>query len=89
MIRFIFTYIIIGALSGYLAGKVMKGKGFGFTLNLLLGIVGSLVGGFLFQMLRMVLPGGFIGSLISAFVGAVLVLIIGNILHGRKRNDEN
>lgn len=80
----ILLYIAIGALAGWLAGKVMKGKGFGFVLNLILGIVGSFLGGFILGIFNLFIGGGLIGSLITAFTGAVILLAIGNILHGRK-----
>jgi len=77
-------FILIGVAAGYLAGKVMKGKGFGLVLNLILGVVGSFVGGLIFGVLRIAVGGSFIGSLITAFVGAALLIFIGNILHGKK-----
>ncbi|MAE60000.1 MAG: GlsB/YeaQ/YmgE family stress response membrane protein [Planctomycetaceae bacterium] len=57
----------------------MKGRGFGLVGNLIVGVVGALLGGFLFGLLD--LPkGGFVGSLITAFVGAVVLLAIINYI---------
>ena len=72
-------YILIGALSGWLAGNIMKGHGFGFFGNLGVGILGGFLGGFLFSLLQ-VKAYGLIGSLITALVGAlVLIWIVGKI----------
>ena len=66
--------IILGILAGYIAGRIMKGGGFGCLWNLVLGIVGSFVGGFLFGLLHIAEPVGFIGQLVMAVIGAVVVL---------------
>jgi len=66
-------FLIIGAVAGWLAGKLTQGRGFGFIGNLVVGILGSLVGGFLFQLLGVV-SFGLIGSLVTATVGAVVLL---------------
>ena len=71
----IILFLIIGAVAGWLAGKVMKGKGFGLVGNLIVGIVGALIGGFVFDLLG-IYTGSLIGALITAFVGAVILLWI-------------
>lgn len=68
-------YIIIGIVAGFLAGKIMRGGGFGLIINLLVGIVGGLVGGWVFGVLG-IESEGIIGSLITSTVGAVLFLWI-------------
>ena len=68
----IFT-LIIGALAGWLAGKIMKGKGFGVIGNIIVGVVGAVLGGFLFGLLG-VSAGGMIGSLVTATIGAIVLL---------------
>lgn len=68
-------WIIIGAIAGWLAGKLMRGGGFGFLINLLVGIAGALIGGWVFGMLG-IAAGGIIGSLVTALVGAILLLWI-------------
>ena len=65
--------VLVGALAGWLAGKVMKGKGFGFWGNLGIGILGSLIGGLLFGILH-IFASGLLGRLVMAFVGAVVLL---------------
>jgi uncharacterized membrane protein YeaQ/YmgE (transglycosylase-associated protein family) len=72
-------FLIIGGLAGWLAGKIMKGKGFGILGNIVIGIIGGLIGGFLFGLLG-ITTGGLIGALITALVGAiVLIYIVGLI----------
>ncbi len=72
-------FIIIGALAGWLAGKIMKGGGFGFLINMVLGIIGGAVGGWLFGMVGMSAGGGMTGSLITSTIGAVAVLFIAGL----------
>lgn len=65
--------IAIGILAGFLAGQIMRGKGYGLVIDLLLGLVGSVVGGFVFGLLG--LHGyGLVGQLVTATVGAVLLI---------------
>ena len=68
-------FIIIGIVAGFLAGLIMKGRGFGIVLNLIIGIVGSVLGGWIFNLLG-ITTTSIIGSLICAVVGAVVLLFI-------------
>ena len=67
--------ILIGILAGWLAGKIMRGRGFGVLGDLLLGIVGSLLGGLVFGLLGLH-AYSFIGSIVVATVGAMLLLYL-------------
>jgi uncharacterized membrane protein YeaQ/YmgE (transglycosylase-associated protein family) len=67
--------IIIGILAGFLAGKIMRGRGYGILIDLLLGIVGSILGGFLFGILGLY-AAGLVGRLVVATVGAMLLLYL-------------
>jgi uncharacterized membrane protein YeaQ/YmgE (transglycosylase-associated protein family) len=69
-------FILIGVAAGWLAGKIMKGKGFGFFGDLVVGIIGALLGGFLFRLLGIYPDGGLIASLIVATVGALVLLYL-------------
>jgi uncharacterized membrane protein YeaQ/YmgE (transglycosylase-associated protein family) len=69
------VFLIIGVVAGFLAGKIMKGKGFGFFGDLVVGVVGAFVGGWVFGMLGF-LPVGILGTLISATAGAVILLFL-------------
>ena len=73
-------YIIIGAIAGWLAGKIMKGGGFGLLMNMVLGIIGGVVGGWVFGLLGLSSEGGTIGSLVTSVVGAVLILYVGRLI---------
>ncbi|MBN1894676.1 GlsB/YeaQ/YmgE family stress response membrane protein [bacterium] len=66
-------FLVIGGIAGWLAGKVTKGRGFGLWGNLGVGIVGALLGGFIFGILGFG-SGNLLGQLIMAFIGAVVLL---------------
>ena len=68
-------YILIGIASGFVAGKLMRGGGFGLIVNLIVGIIGGVLGGWLFSLLG-ITAGGIIGSLITSVVGAIVLLWI-------------
>ena len=68
-------FLLIGALAGWLAGLVMKGRGLGVLGNIIVGVIGAFLGGWLLPMLG-VSFGGNIGMFITAFIGAVVLLAI-------------
>lgn len=76
--------IIIGALAGFIAGKIMKGSGFGFLLNLIVGIVGGLLGGWIFTLLGLD-ADGVIGNLVMSTVGAIVLLWIVSLFNKKKK----
>jgi uncharacterized membrane protein YeaQ/YmgE (transglycosylase-associated protein family) len=65
--------IAIGILAGFLAGKIMRGKGYGVLMDLLLGLVGAVVGGFVFGLLGLH-AYGLVGQLVIATAGAVMLI---------------
>jgi uncharacterized membrane protein YeaQ/YmgE (transglycosylase-associated protein family) len=67
--------IIIGILAGFLAGKIVKGSGMGVLMDLVVGIVGSILGGWIFTLLNLG-AYGLIGQLVMATVGAIVLLLI-------------
>jgi uncharacterized membrane protein YeaQ/YmgE (transglycosylase-associated protein family) len=67
--------IVIGILAGFLAGKIMRGRGYGVLMDLLLGIVGSILGGMVFGLLGLY-SSGIVGQLVVATAGAVLLIYI-------------
>ena len=70
----ILRLVIVGIVAGWLAGKVMKGGGYGLLMDLVLGILGAIVGGWIFGALGIWPGGGIIGGIIVAFVGAVILV---------------
>jgi uncharacterized membrane protein YeaQ/YmgE (transglycosylase-associated protein family) len=73
-------WIVVGLIAGWLAGKVMKGGGYGVLIDIILGILGGIVGGWVFGMLGVWPGGGIIGSIIVAFIGAVILIWISRLL---------
>jgi uncharacterized membrane protein YeaQ/YmgE (transglycosylase-associated protein family) len=67
--------LVVGLVAGFLAGKIMKGKGFGLLGDLIVGVVGAVIGGWLFGLLGFT-AYGLIGSIIVALIGAVILLYI-------------
>ena len=77
------AWLIVGAIAGFLAGKVMKGGGYGLLGDIIMGIVGAFVGGFVANLLGIGGPMGIIGSIVVAFIGACLFIAIVRALPGR------
>ena len=79
------AWLLVGAIAGWGAGLVMSGRGFGILGNIVVGILGSLIGGFLASMLLGRDPTGFnLESILVAFVGAVVLLLILRAIPGRQ-----
>jgi len=75
-------FLIIRALAGWLAGQIMKGRGFGVIGNILVGVVGAFIGGFLFRVLGFA-AFGLIAQLIMATIGAIILLWIAGYVRKR------
>jgi len=71
----ILVLLFIGLVAGWLAGQIFKGSDFGLVWNIVIGVVGSFIGGFLFRFLG-ISTYGLIGQIIAALVGALLLLFI-------------
>lgn len=69
-------FILIGICAGWLAGQIMKGGGYGLIGDLVVGVIGALLGGFLFSSAGVSAGGGIIGSLIVATIGAIVLIFI-------------
>jgi len=82
----IISWIILGLIAGYIGSKIVDKQGQGFWLNIALGIVGALVGGFVFDFFGSTgVTGLNIWSMIVAIVGSVVVLLIYNAVTGQRR----
>ncbi len=82
--RSLIGWIIIGLIAGWLAGKIARGAGFGCITDIILGLVGSLLGGWIFVKLG-IFGGGFIYSLAAATLGAVILVSIAHLFSGSRR----
>jgi uncharacterized membrane protein YeaQ/YmgE (transglycosylase-associated protein family) len=80
----IVAWIVLGLIAGWLAGQVMKGGGYGLIGDIVLGIIGAIVGGFLTGLLlgRDMVSGFNIESIVVAFIGAVVLIGISRALTG-------
>jgi uncharacterized membrane protein YeaQ/YmgE (transglycosylase-associated protein family) len=73
------TWVVVGAIAGWLAGKVVKGSGFGLIGDIVIGVIGALAGGWLastFFNVPNAISGFNLTTIIVAFLGAVVVLVI-------------
>jgi uncharacterized membrane protein YeaQ/YmgE (transglycosylase-associated protein family) len=75
-------WIFVGLIAGWLTGELMRGKGFGCLSNIVMGLIGAVIGGWIFFRVGIV-TYGFIGSLAAATVGAVLLVGVARLFSGR------
>lgn len=78
----ILWFLIIGTVAGWIAGELTKGHGFGLLGNLVVGILGALLGGYIFDVLN-ISTYGLIGSLVTSVIGAVVFLLVLSFFSGR------
>jgi uncharacterized membrane protein YeaQ/YmgE (transglycosylase-associated protein family) len=71
--------LVIGGVAGWLAGQIMKGRGHGVLMNVIIGIIGGAIGGFVFGLLG-ITTGGMIGQLITATIGAVILIWLASLI---------
>jgi uncharacterized membrane protein YeaQ/YmgE (transglycosylase-associated protein family) len=72
--------LVIGAVAGWLAGQIMTGGGLGLVGNIVLGIVGAVVAGWLFPTLGFEIGGPVVGAIINALIGAIIILFVLGLL---------
>jgi uncharacterized membrane protein YeaQ/YmgE (transglycosylase-associated protein family) len=77
-------FLIIGLVAGWLAGVISKGSGFGLWGDLITGVVGAFVGGFLFNLIG-ISTYGVIGSIVVSTIGAVIFLWVLRMFTGTKK----
>ena len=82
----IIAWIIIGALAGWITGKLMKGSGYGFFMDMVVGLVGALIGGFIASKIGFGGENqhGLIISIVIAVIGAVILTFILRLITGNK-----
>ena len=98
----ILVMVVVGAISGALAARIMSGDSFGFVINAILGLAGAVLGGFIFNALNIATPGAgivnivdqtfgvklpqnIVGSIVSATLGAIVILWLTRIFRGRRK----
>ena len=83
----ILSWIVVGLIAGWLAGLVVKGGGFGCVGDIIVGVIGGLLGGWLassFFHMGNPISGINIESIVVAFIGAVILIIILRLISGRR-----
>ncbi|ODR98953.1 transglycosylase [Methyloceanibacter methanicus] len=78
MLEALIIILVVGAIAGWLAGLLVQGTGYGLVGDIVVGILGALVTGLLLPQIGIVLTfgGGILGSIIAAFIGAVILLVV-------------
>jgi len=79
----IIAILIVGLIAGWLAGKIVRGAGFGLIGDIAIGIIGAFVGDWLLPRLGIHLGTGIVSAVVNATIGAVLLLLIISLLRGR------
>jgi uncharacterized membrane protein YeaQ/YmgE (transglycosylase-associated protein family) len=74
--------LLVGVVAGWLAGKIVRGTGFGIVGDLLVGIVGAFIGNWLLPRLGVHLGTGVVSAIVNATVGAILLLLVVRLLGG-------
>jgi len=73
---FILWWIVVGLIAGWITGKIMKGSGYGAIMDIIIGIIGAVAGGFLMRTFGFAGEGGMIYTIIVAVIGAVILTLI-------------
>jgi len=84
--RGLLGWLLIGLIAGWLAGKIARGRGFGCIGDVVLGLIGSVIGGWIFTKLGIVHSNTFLFSLAAATVGAVILVSIAHLFFGGQHN---
>jgi uncharacterized membrane protein YeaQ/YmgE (transglycosylase-associated protein family) len=79
MLSNLIWWAVVGLIAGWAAGQLMKGGGYGVVMDIVLGIVGAVIGGWLLGALG-IYAGGFIGTIVVAIIGAVFLIWITRLL---------
>jgi uncharacterized membrane protein YeaQ/YmgE (transglycosylase-associated protein family) len=78
---FLFVYLLlVGLVAGWATGKIMKGSGYGVLMDIVLGIIGAIVGGGIMRLLGFYSTGGLVPNILVAILGAVVVVALARML---------
>ena len=83
MLNNVIWFLIIGAVAGWLAGQLVRGHGFGFLVDMIVGVVGAFIGGFLLSVIG-IETYGLWGQLIASAVGAVVLVLVIRAFSGNR-----
>jgi uncharacterized membrane protein YeaQ/YmgE (transglycosylase-associated protein family) len=81
----ILVFIVVGLVAGFLASRIVTGKGKGWFWDIVIGIIGAVIGGWLAGLVHFSIGYGIFGEIVIAFVGAVILLLVWRALFGGKR----
>jgi uncharacterized membrane protein YeaQ/YmgE (transglycosylase-associated protein family) len=76
-------WLLVGAAAGWMAGVIVKGRGIGVIPSIVVGIIGSFIGGWLFNHFNISTGGGLFGAIIGAAIGAVILLFAIRLIRRR------
>jgi uncharacterized membrane protein YeaQ/YmgE (transglycosylase-associated protein family) len=82
-LEYIVVIVVVGLVAGWLAGKIVRGAGFGFSGDLVVGILGAFIGGWVLPRLGVHLSAGLVGQILNATIGAVLLLFVVRVIRRR------
>jgi uncharacterized membrane protein YeaQ/YmgE (transglycosylase-associated protein family) len=77
-------WIIVGIIAGWATGKIMKGEGYGFWADMLLGIAGAFLGGYLARFIGFARSGGLLYTLIVAIIGSIIIVFLFRLITGKR-----
>ena len=72
----IITWLIVGLIAGFLASRVMRGKGYGLLGDIIIGIIGAFIGSFILDLLGIGSSYGILGTIVVSFLGACILIVI-------------
>ena len=81
-------FILVGLIAGFLASRVVTGKGRGWFWDIVIGVLGAFIGGWLAALLNISIGLGIFGRIVIAFVGAVILLLVWRLLFGRRNKSK-
>ena len=80
----ILWWIVVGLIAGWATGKIMKGSGYGFFVDIIIGIAGALVGGFIARHLGLVVHYGMIATILVATAGSIILVFLFRLVTGNR-----
>lgn len=79
------AFLFVGLIAGWLAGIIMRGGGMGVIVDIIVGVIGAVIGGYIFSALGVNSGESWIGWILTALVGAVILLAVVNLFSGGRR----